>query len=242
MRPVGIACIVIAAVSIVQLTARPQRVPGLPPVMLWAWETPQDLRFIHASSVGIAFLERTISVSGQTIRTRPRLDPLQFNPGVPLMAVVRIESAGAGLPEVPAVAQAILPAAKLPDLRALQIDFDARQSEQGWYTALLRNLRSSLPAKLPLTITALENWCGQDGWLSGLPIADATAMLFRMGPEDRRLPTSFASPACRSSIGVSTDELPVHVPRADRIYFFHPGPWSEESYDAALAQVRRWHL
>jgi hypothetical protein len=71
-------------------------------------------------------------------------------------------------------------------------------------------------------------------------VADATPMLFRMGPEDRRSPIDFPASVCRSSIGVSTDELPTRVPSARHIYFFHPGPWTEEAYQSAVAQAWRW--
>jgi len=93
---------------------------------------------------------------------------------------------------------------------------------------------------VPLTITALESWCEQDGWIRDLPVADATPMLFRMGPGERRTPSDFPAAVCRSSIGVSTDELPARVPRARRLYFFHPGPWTEKAYEAAVAQAWRW--
>ena len=124
--------------------------------------------------------------------------------------------------------------------RALQIDFDARQSERAWYAAFLRELRSRISSTLPLTITALEHWCEDGAWISSLPVTDATPMLFRMGPEDRPAPDGFAPGVCQASVGVSTDELPVRIPRARRIYFFHPGPWTQEAYDAAVAQAARW--
>jgi hypothetical protein len=125
-------------------------------------------------------------------------------------------------------------------VRALQIDFDARQSEREWYAVLLRELHGTIPPKMPLTITALEHWCEDSSWVSSLPVAEATPMLFRMGPEDRRTPGSFATGVCSTSVGVSTDELPVRIPRAHRIYFFHPGPWTQQAYDAAVAQTARW--
>src|SRR5262249_37018210 len=123
---------------------------------------------------------------------------------------------------------------------ALQIDFDARLSELAWYRDFLRELRRGLPAKMALTITALESWCEDSGWVANLPVADATPMLFRMGPDDRRSPARFGPRICRSSVGVATDELPVRVPPARRIYFFHPGPWTQAAYDAAVAQAGRW--
>jgi hypothetical protein len=124
-------------------------------------------------------------------------------------------------------------------VRAIQIDFDARASERKWYAEFLRALHAELPAKMPLTITALESWCDGDEWLDGLPIADATPMLFRIGAGER-VPQDFSTGVCRNSIGVSTDELITRVPRGRRVYYFHPGPWTEPAYQNVVAQVWRW--
>src|SRR5262249_60977661 len=109
-----------------------------------------------------AFLARTVWVDGGRVWSRPRLQPLRFTPGAALMAAVRVESAGHGLPDAKEVAREIRPAVELAGVRALQIDFDARQSEREWYAGLLRELRGAIPPKMPLTITALEHWC-EDG-------------------------------------------------------------------------------
>jgi hypothetical protein len=233
-------CLAIAPVLLLRLTTPTDRLPAFPRLMLWAWESPQDLRFVKPGTAGIAFLARTVWIDEKRVRSRPRLQPLRFTPGTDLMAVVRFESAGHGLPAVKDVVREVMPAVEIPGVRALQIDFDARQSERQWYAALLRELRRAIPANLPLTITALESWCEHDAWFRRLPIADATPMLFRMGPEDRVSPVDFPADICRSSMGVSTDELPVRVPRARRIYFFNPGPWTQQAYDAAAAQAGRW--
>ena len=100
---------------------------AVPPLVLWAWERPEDLRFIKPGAAGIAFLARTVWVDGNNVSGRPRLQPLRFNSGTRLMAVVRIESAGRGLPAGEPVARQIQEAAALPGVRALQIDFDARE-------------------------------------------------------------------------------------------------------------------
>ena len=234
-----VGCLAIASVLLIRCTGRSDPLPDFPRLVLWAWESPQDLRFVRPGSAGIAFLARTVWLADRQVRSRPRLAPLRFTPGTGLMAVVRIESAGRGLPAAADVVPEVIPAAQIPGVRALEIDFDARQSERSWYAAFLRELRRAMPANLPLTITALESWCENGRWLRNLPVVDATPMLFRMGPGERQ-PADFPVGLCRSSVGVSTDELPVRVPRGRRIYFFHPGPWTEEAYDAAVAQAWRW--
>jgi len=240
-RVVTIVLFAAGTALLFRVVARPDPLPKLPSLMLWAWESPQDLRFISRHAVGIAFLERTVLLNNHVIEVRPRLQPLLFNPGTDLMAVVRIESSGNGLPPVDAVIPAIRPAFRVPGMRALQIDFDARLSERDWYAKFLQELRASLPPVLPLVVTALESWCEEtNGWLANLPVEDATAMLFRMGSGEQRSPPGFPGRACQSSIGVATDELPVRIPPANRIYFFHPGPWNKEAYEQVVAQARRW--
>jgi hypothetical protein len=208
--------------------------------MLWSWEHSDDLRFINPENAGVAFLERTVWLNREQAFSRPRLGALRYPEGTALMAVVRFESEGAGLPERSSVLHELMGVADTPGIRALQIDFDARESERAWYADLLRELRATLPASIPLTITALASWCESDDWIRNLPVADACPMFFRMGAGARPPQGDVQVPLCQSSVGVSTDELPARVPRSRRIFFFHPGKWTPAAYEAALAQARRW--
>jgi hypothetical protein len=228
-----------APLFLARISVWPDPLPHFPSLVLWAWETPQDLRFVP-ESVGIAFLARTVWMHGGEVRSRPRLLPLLYKPGAALMAVVRMESTGSGLPPVAAAVQEALPAARIPGVRAVQIDFDGRESQREWYRGFLVELRRSLPSSMPLTITALESWCEEGAWIRRLPVDDATPMLFRMGLGENPTPSSFDPAVCSSSVGVSTDELPVRIPPARRLYFFHPGPWTRDAYDTAVAQAWRW--
>ncbi len=230
----------VASAVLLRSTAPPDPLPTLPRVMLWAWERPEDLRFVKAESAGIAFLARTVWMDGHNVSARPRLQPLRYTPGTSLMAVVRLESAGHGLPPRAAIVHEVMEAAGTPGIRALQIDFDARESERAWYAAFLGDMRRALPDSLPLTITALESWCEEEGWIRKLPVADASPMLFRMGQGERVPDRDFAVPLCRSSVGVATDELPARVPRSRRLYFFYPHAWNRQAYEAVLAKAGRW--
>ena len=236
----SVAALALGSAFVLRSLAKPDPLPAFPRVMLWAWERPEDLRFIKPGAAGIAFLARTVWVDGNNVSARPRLQPLHFNPGTPLMAVVRIESAGHGLPPRAPVIRQISYAVEAPGVRALQIDFDARESERAWYAKLLGELRGALPRSLPLTITALESWCEQDGWIRNLPVADASPMLFRMGAGERAPDGDFAVPLCRSSIGIGTDEIPARVPHGRRLYFFYPRAWNRQAYEAVVAQAGRW--
>jgi hypothetical protein len=75
---------------------------GMPPLVFWAWERPDDLRDLDARRAGVAFLAGTIFIRSiapdgggapdEGVVLRPRLQPLRVPEGVPLMAVVRIET------------------------------------------------------------------------------------------------------------------------------------------------------
>lgn len=219
----------------------PIRMRGLPGRMLWAWESPQDLRFLRRGE-GVAFLAGELHLEGGGARWVPRRNPLRVNPGSPLLAVLRVESRQAELTE--AQSQALVERASallsLPQVRGLQIDFDARESERAFYAGALKGLRSRLPEGTPLSITALASWCLEEDWLSraGLSgaVDEAVPMLFRMGPEAvsirRRLGQGgrFREPLSRFSAGVSTDEPLPPLSRGRRVYAFHPGPWTAEAW------------
>jgi hypothetical protein len=222
--------------------------PGFPHVFLWAWERPENLQFLDPHAAGVAFLARTVCLRGGAVSMRPRLQPLRYSPGSVLMAVVRVEpqdtnldaNLDSNLPPVEAASAAIAEAATIPDVRGLQVDFDATLSQRGYYRELLADLRRRVPPSIPISMTALTSWCESDGWIAGLPVAEAVPMLFRMGPGER--PARMFRPAlCQSSAGVSVDEPLRLPPSAARLYIFNPRPWTESTYRAALREVRKWH-
>src|SRR5712692_622392 len=150
LRSYLLVALAIGAALFVRPFGGPDPLPGFPRVMLWAWERPEDLRFINPKSAGIAFLARPVWLDGSQLASQPRLQPLRFPPGTTLMAVVRFESTGHGLPPRADVIRELREVAELPGVRALQIDFDARASERSWYGALLAELKRALPSTLPL--------------------------------------------------------------------------------------------
>lgn len=188
-----------------------RRLPQCPPVYLWAWERPEDLRFLAGKSIGVAFLAKTLflrsrveaigSDAANGIEVQPRMQPLRVAAATPLMAVVRIETPQGAVAasfqesssrakvfsekQVARAAEEIADAARLPGVNAVQIDFDATAAEHAFYRTLLTETRKRMPANMPLSITALASWCIGDRWLGPLPpgtIDEAVPMLFRMGP------------------------------------------------------------
>ena len=153
---------------------------------LWAWERPEDLRFLadspalqhlgtsaqdcstaapqHCSTVRVAFLDRTVSFDDGRMAVRYRQQPLLVSPDTPLMSVVRVETRGRapGILQADATAALVVKAVHAPRVTALQIDFDARKSDRTFYAAVLKSVRGRLPRDIPLSITSLASWCVDD--------------------------------------------------------------------------------
>jgi hypothetical protein len=257
-----------------------------PSIYLWVWERPEDLRFLKNQNIGVAFLAETIQIVPPSasndksgVLVLPRRQPLHVNDATPLVAVVRVETphdlwhepaqppSAAGTTVVrytPAqrqrIAEMIAATAALPRVSAVQIDFDASQSERSFYAALLHDVRQQLPQNTPLSITALASWCIGDPWLDQLPpntIDEAVPMLFRMGPDASNVAsymkagTEFHAPACRTSLGLSTDEkfsqgildgtiqTRARDNDAKRIYVFSDRAWREDEAEALIKEVQK---
>ena len=216
-------------------------------IVLWAWERPEDLRFLQGEA-RIAFLATTLRVRDGQLIAFPRRQPLRVTPGTKLTAVVRIE-AEEQAPLAPAQQEAIVDhvrgAASLPGVDEVQIDFDARQSQRRSYTSLLHAIHSGLPNGTRLSMTALASWCVFDRWLDGaeLPVDEVVPMVFAMGhggPSLRaRLASDggFRSAACRGSLGLATWEPAPVLPPARRVYFFHNAPWTRQAFEQARSKL-----
>ena len=220
-------------------TPQPEEAPETR-VWLWAWERPENLRFLEGRrDVGVAFLARTIVVAGDRVTVRPRRNPLFVHPRTPLTAVIRVESSRGIAPSqstfdtITAEASAVLASAHT---NRLQIDFDARASEIPYYRAMLARLRTTLPVGTSLGITALAAWCADSrSWLGDPPPVDEIVpMVFSMGLVGSRVRVwlaaggEFPVEACRAGFGFSTAE-PVNVPiRAHVLHVFSPVPWSPD--------------
>jgi hypothetical protein len=120
-----------------------------------------------------------------------------------------------------------------PGIEALQVDFDAKKSQRGFYRDLLEDLRRRMPPSLPLSITALASWCSYDDWIADLPVDEAVPMLFRMEPDRRHarpdLPQfRIREPLCTGSVGISTHEAWPDDIAGKRIYVFADRGWHED--------------
>jgi hypothetical protein len=213
---------------------------------LWAWERPEDLRFLaehrstaalqHGSTVRVAFLDRTVSFDSGQVSVHYRQQPLLVSLDTPLMSVVRIETRGRApdISQADATATLVAKAVHAPRVGALQIDFDARRSDRPFYAALLKSVRARLPRAIPLSITALASWCVDDPWIDTRDVDEIVPMLFQMGPEARRVITRLDEDgrwpvaACNGAAGLATDERHDRLPPAHSVYVFNPRVWTAD--------------
>ncbi len=211
-----------------------------PRTVIWAWERPEDLRFLAGRDAGVAFLAATVRLSGDAAHVVRRRQPLLVDETTPVMAVVRVEisrgrRAALSGSQREAVVAAALSAARLPRVSAVQIDGDATLSERKFFRAVLTELRGRLDQRLGLSFTALASWCVGDRWLEALRVDEVVPMLFQMGPDAaairaRATADGFAT-ECRAATGLATDEPFVRT--FGRVYLFSAVGWTEPRFEAA---------
>lgn len=226
--------------------------------MLWAWEAPSDLRWVDSSKVGVAFLAETITLYNDQIWAKPRMQPLNVNPDTFLTSVIRIESSNRDKPtlsdaQLDRVVASVLNKSKLPGVRAVQIDFDARVSERGFYRALLKRLRNELPSEKTLSMTALASWCIGDRWLTGTAADEIVPMFFSMGADSREVAhylqtgKTVHSFSRQKAIGLAENssdviELISENNKRDllggrRLYLFSARTWTKDKMEQLLRKV-----
>ncbi|MEO7539607.1 MAG: DUF3142 domain-containing protein [Pyrinomonadaceae bacterium] len=218
----------------------------MPSKIIWAWERPEDLSFINPQEYGVAFLAQTLLLENDKALQKARRQPLEVPSGTYMIAVTRIETnkesgkrAYFNSEMVNRVASLVRTTLDLPDVRAVQIDFDAAASEREFYGLMMKDLKGRLPADMPLTMTALASWCTGDAWFNDLPVAEAVPMVFQMGSDTEKIKTflrngnDWSEPLCRGSYGISLDEkLGVELRSGRRMYYFKSGSWSARDKDA----------
>ena len=236
-------CIVSAILSVACSNSSRQVNPELnsqmPRKILWAWERPEDLRFIDAGKFGVAFFAQLLYLQNDEVVFRPRRQPLELAPDVYLIAVTRIETnkEKAARPALSGTQRDKLIAfikrtLERPNVKAIQIDFDVTVSERDFYKNLIVELQKQLPEHVHLTITSLASWCVGDTWFDDFPIDEAVPMAFTMGADSGQVRSFLAAgndwnePLCRGSYGISMDE-PLNIKLKDdrRYYYFNSKPW-----------------
>ena len=223
----------------------------LPPVMLWAWERPEDLRFLNSRRYGVAMLAQTLLLKNDDVIQKPRHHPLLVPPDLRVVAVTRIEPQRSkdqrptlSVVQTARVTQLSRKTLELPNVSAVQIDFDATTSEREFYRTLLRDLRQKLPDETPLSITALASFCVGDRWIKDLPVDEAIPMAFRMGTDSTKIRgmladgDDFRGELCQRSYGIALDEpLQANFDPGRRIYVFNSRSWKESDLKVIEARL-----
>jgi len=224
-----------------------------PSLMLWAWEYPCDLQFIDIRKTGVAYLAGTIVLTGNNVLSKPRLQTLKVKGGTFMTAVVRIETdrrmtACLSDEQLNQLVSKIIELVEIKPAQAVQIDFDAKQSERSFYRNLLKALAKRLPSGMPLSITSLASWCLGDTWIKDLPCDEVVPMFFSMGKDRQRVLTLLQSKrvvsqlSASKSFGLCIDEPDVIacLPMPSRhVYLFSEKGWNSKS---AIAWVRTFEL
>ena len=217
----------------------------MPPKILWAWERNEDLRFLDANKFGVAFIAQTLTLTGDEVIFRPRRQPLALPDNIYLIAVTRIETVKEN-PKRPTLSEEqrtqivnlIKKTLELPNVKAVQTDFDAVVSERKFYRDAMKDLRQNLPENTPLTMTSLASWCVGDNWFNDFPVDEAVPMAFDMGADDKAIrdflgkENDWREPLCRGSYGVSIDDpLNVKLKPERRIYYFKSSAWEKSDLE-----------
>jgi hypothetical protein len=218
---------------------------AMPKKILWAWERAEDLRFIDGREFGVAFLAQTLFLERDEVVYKPRRQPLEIAPEIYLIAVTRIETSKIGgkrpsfSPEqLEKIVNLVKNTLELPNVKAVQIDFDAVGSERKFYREFIKNLKDRLPPKTPLTMTALASWCVGDAWFNDFPVDEAVPMAFEMGADTDKIRSFLAGgndwrePLCKGSYGISVEEpLNASFKSDRRFYYFKSKAWEKSDLE-----------
>lgn len=220
------------------------------PLTVWAWERPEDLRFLGRDAE-VAVQTGFIELSGDRLIVRGRRHPLQVATEQVTTTVVHVQIDPrrplAWKPERAAqVAHAVLRLGRRTGVRRLQLDFEVRASGRPILLSVLREVRAGLPAGVELSMTALASWCQTEDWLADAPVDEIVPMLFRMGSSGERLKAGlaagddFANPACRTALAISADTPIARAPAGRRVYLFSPRSWTAADFERVKREVRAW--
>ena len=220
-----------------------------PAFVVWAWERPEDLRFLRGRAE-IAVQTGFVTLTGDAVEARRRRFPLLASQAA-AMAVVHVQIDHHrplvwSSEQRAKAAAAVLALARAPSVRAVQLDFEVRRSERQALLDLLGDVRAGLPAGEKLSMTAIASWCETEDWLSGAAADEIVPMLFRMGPGGAGLKAKlenggdFAQPRCRSALAISADTPIERAPAGRTVYLFDPRPWSEPAFERVRQEVGRW--
>ena len=243
----GLSLILVAVVlpssGLVQDSRELRRDSDTPEYYLWAWRRPEDLSFIDPDRERIAVWTATIFIEDGETKVERRTTPVSYPVGTELVAVIRLEVAGTyGARMAKSTARLVRESGAGFGPVEYQVDFDAVYSQRAFYAMLLEEL-NELIGEAALSITALASWCMSDNWIGSLPIEAAVPMLYRMGPDRESVAArlrderGFVEPMCAGNVGYSGDEELLPVDGIERVFLFHPMPWTLERFRTLVERV-----
>lgn len=236
--------------SLLLVLAGCHRKPAEPsPLILWAWERPEDLRFLGARAE-VAYHAGFVEIAGDGVGARGRRFPLKVaHPPSTIVVHVQIDHSRPLLwtPRLrQRVSAAVLHYAGATPVRRVQLDFEVRQSERQVLLEVIEDVRRGLPAGQRLSMTALASWCETEDWLDRAPVDEIVPMIFRMEKDGESIKkrlakgADFRNPRCRTALAISTDSPILRAPPGRRVYLFNPRSWDEESFRKAQRAVEAW--
>lgn len=236
---------ILASALIGDASAR-QPAPGR--LVVWAWERPEDLRFLPPD-VEIAVQTGFVVLSGDDVFARGRRHPLKAHKAQATTAVVHVELDPRRAPAWTPLqrARAADEVARLAEgFPRAQIDLEVPASGRQIVLDLVHDVRSRLPPRTRLSMTALASWCEGETWLNKAEVDEIAPMLFRMGRDGAdiraRLDSGrdFANPRCRSAVAISADSPLPTAPPGRRTYVFNPHSWTPQDFDRVRQGIATW--
>ena len=218
-------------------------------LVVWAWERPEDLRFLPAD-VEIAVQSGFVVIAGDHFSVRGRRFPLRARTGQVRTSVVHVQIEGRE-PLIwssalsARVAASIVRLGGVIGIERLQIDFEVTQSNRRVLLDVLRDVRAALPPGVSFSMTALTSWCLGETWLDNAPVDEVVPMLFRMGRTGESITQRISEgqalqPVCRSAAAVATDTLAPRLLQVRRVYLFNPRSWTQADFAVARERVDAW--
>lgn len=222
----------IACVAVSALGAEPR-------IYLWAWDRPEDLRFLEPQ-IGVAYFAGEIDLAEKKPAFRPRTKALllpKTQPSLPVLHVRAKRSGRYGDAEQKVILEAIRRLVADSRTEVIQLDFEVYNSQRDFYKDLIRSIKEENP-NLKLSVTALASWCARDAWLKDISVTEIVPMLF--DPSHKNGDARHALPQasnCKTAVGIATYETYRSFPRAKTYYIFSNRAWRREDVIRMLALI-----
>jgi hypothetical protein len=211
----------------------------LPKQIVWAWQRPEDLRFLPAN-IGVAYVASSVTLQNNHVDIQARQHQLLVNPSASIMPVVHVDASWRNPPslshdQAQAIVDELTHAAAFSNANVVQLDFEVRRSQQAFLAKVISAARQKLPKTTALSVTALASWCTGDYWIGALDADEIVPMAFRMAAGDAAIRQQLANQGhfkhanCQAAIGTAIDEPAIALDTHSlRHYYFSPKPWTAQ--------------